>query len=82
MQAVSHLVKESLPNYLKDLPIPDSVLGKNLCCGSCNRYGIRCLFLPRNPGWVKKSRFGSGSGMNKSDHISESLETIFLVKNS
>jgi hypothetical protein len=28
MQAVSHLVKESLPNYLRDLPIPDSVLGK------------------------------------------------------
>ncbi len=29
MQAVSHLVKESLPNYLKDLPIPDSVLGRS-----------------------------------------------------
>jgi len=29
MQAVSHLVKESLPNYLRDLPIPDSILGKN-----------------------------------------------------
>lgn len=27
MQAVSHLVKESLPNYLRDLPIPESVLG-------------------------------------------------------
>jgi len=27
MNAVSHLVKESLPNYLKNLPIPDSVLG-------------------------------------------------------
>jgi hypothetical protein len=30
-----------------------------------------------DPGWVKKS--GSGSGMNNPDHISESLETIFLV---
>jgi hypothetical protein len=29
----------------------------------------------RDPGWVKKSR--SGSGMNNPDHISESLETIF-----
>ncbi len=42
MQAVSHLVKESLPNYLKDLPIPDSVLGKNQCYG----YGIRSIFDP------------------------------------
>jgi hypothetical protein len=32
----------------------------------------------RNPGWVKKSR--SGSGMNIPDHISVSLETIFEVK--
>jgi hypothetical protein len=41
--------------------------------------GIRCLFLTtwiRDTGWVKKS----GSGMNKPDHISESLETIFWVK--
>jgi hypothetical protein len=28
----------------------------------------------------KKSRSGSGSGMNIPDHISESLETIFGVK--
>ena len=27
MNAVSHLVKESLPNYLHNLPIPDSFLG-------------------------------------------------------
>ncbi len=33
----------------------------------------------RNPGWIKKSR--SGSGMNILNHISESLETIFRVKN-
>jgi hypothetical protein len=32
----------------------------------------------RDPGWVKKS--GSGSGMNKPDHISESFRTIFWVK--
>jgi hypothetical protein len=44
------------------------------CCGS----GIRCLFDPwiRDPGWAKISR--SGSGMNISDHISESLETVFF----
>jgi hypothetical protein len=38
------------------------------CCGS----GIRCLFDPwiRDPGWVKTK---SGA-----DHISESLEIIFL----
>ncbi len=49
---------------------------KNQCCGS----GIRCPFDPwiRDPGWVKK--LGSGSRMNNSDHISESLETIFCVK--
>ncbi len=37
-------------------------------------------FWPRDPefGMVKKS--GSGSGMNKSDHISESLETILGLK--
>jgi hypothetical protein len=28
----------------------------------------------RDPGWVKKSR----SGINNQDHISESLETIFV----
>jgi len=27
MQAVSHLVKDVLPSYLHDLPIPDSILG-------------------------------------------------------
>jgi hypothetical protein len=44
--------------------------------------GIRCFFEPliRDPGWTKKSR--SGSRMNIPDHISESLETIFWVKNT
>jgi hypothetical protein len=45
---------------------------------------IWCLFdlWIRNPGsrMGKKSRFGSGSGMNILDHISESLEPIFWVK--
>ncbi len=45
------------------------------CCGSGS--GIRCLF---NPGIGKKSR--SESGMNIPDHIFESLETIFWVKNT
>jgi hypothetical protein len=42
--------------------------------------GTRCLFEPwiRDPEWVKK--FGSGSGMNNLEHISESLKTIFRVK--
>ena len=27
MNCVSHLVKESIPNYLHNLPIPDTILG-------------------------------------------------------
>jgi len=27
MQVISHIVKESLPNYLANLPIPDSIIG-------------------------------------------------------
>jgi E3 ubiquitin-protein ligase HECTD1 len=42
--------------------------------GSC------AFFDPRDPGWVKKSR--SGSGLNIPDHISENLEIIFWVKNT
>jgi|LakMenEpi03Aug12_release.lakeMendotaPanAssembly.Ray.scaffolds.fasta_scaffold3413774_1 hypothetical protein len=34
----------------------------------------------RDPGWVKKSK--PGSEMNIPDHNSESLETIFWVKNT
>ncbi len=39
-------------------------------------------FLTRDPGWEKSQDLdqGSGSGMNKPDHISESLGTIFWVK--
>ncbi len=50
------------------------------CCGPGS--GIRCFFDPwiRDPGWVKKC--GSGSGVNNPDHISESLETISLGKNT
>jgi hypothetical protein len=43
--------------------------------------GIRIRDLvpfPQDPGSGKK--FGSGSGMNNPNHISESLETIFWVK--
>jgi hypothetical protein len=50
------------------------------CSGS--EYGIRCLFDPwiQDPGsgMGKKSR--SGSGINIPNHISESLETIFVSK--
>ncbi len=42
------------------------------------RDGIRCLFNPLDPGWVKTPK--SGSGKNIPDHISESLETIFCIK--
>jgi hypothetical protein len=62
MQAVSHLVKESLPNYLKDLPIPDSILGKNLCCGSV--YGIWNLSDPGSG--IEK--FGSGINIQNPQH--------------
>jgi hypothetical protein len=34
----------------------------------------------RDPGWVKNQDPNPGSGMNNPDHISESLETIYLVK--
>jgi hypothetical protein len=45
------------------------------------RIRIRCLFDPwiRDPGWVKKSGFGSG--MNNPDHISESLEAWVKILN-
>jgi hypothetical protein len=35
---------------------------------------------PLDLGWVKNQDPDSASGMNNPDHISESLETIFLVK--
>ncbi len=48
------------------------------CCGS----GILCPFDPwiRDLGWVKNqdTNPGSGSEMNNPDHISESLETIWV----
>jgi hypothetical protein len=52
---------------------------KMQCCESASR--IRCLFDPwsRDPGWVIKSK--PRSEMNIPDHNSESLETIFWVKN-
>ncbi len=37
---------------------------------------------PRDPGWVKNQDPDPGSGMNIPDHISESFETIFWVKNT
>jgi hypothetical protein len=39
-------------------------------------------FWPRDPGWVKNQDLdpGSRSGMNNTDHISESLDTFFWVK--
>jgi hypothetical protein len=47
------------------------------CCGS----GIRCLINPciRDLGFEIGKKSGSGSGMNKQDHISDSLETVFWV---
>jgi hypothetical protein len=43
------------------------------------RIRIRCFFdsCVRDPGWKK-----SGPGMNIPDYLSESLETVFRVKNT
>jgi hypothetical protein len=50
-----------------------------LCCGSA----IRCLFDPwiRRFGMGKKSR-SRGCDKHSTDHISDSLETMFWVKNT
>ncbi len=58
-------------NYTK-LMLPQKQ-SQRQCCVSGS--GIRCIFDPwiRDPGWVKNQD-------NISDHISESLETIFWVK--
>ncbi len=50
------------------------------CCWS--GFGIRCLFDPwiLDTGSEMGKNSGSGSGKNKPDHISESLETTFWVK--
>jgi hypothetical protein len=45
------------------------------CCGS----GIRCLFDPRDPGWVENQDPDPGFGMNIPDHISKCLEQFFWV---
>jgi hypothetical protein len=52
------------------------------CCGY--GFGIWCLFDPwsRDPERVKNQDPDTGSGMNIPDHISESLETIFWVRNT
>jgi hypothetical protein len=39
-------------------------------------------FLPLDPGSGKGKKTRSGSGMNIPDLISESLETVFWVKNT
>jgi hypothetical protein len=39
-------------------------------------------FRPLDPGWVNNQDPGSGPGISNPDHISESLETIFGVKNT
>jgi hypothetical protein len=39
-------------------------------------------FLTPGSGMGKKSRYRYGSGMNILDHISESVETIFWVRNT
>ncbi len=49
----------------------------NQCCRSVSGIRDRLPFGPLDPGWVWKSR--SGSGMYIPEHISESLETIFWV---
>jgi hypothetical protein len=59
------------------------VLPNYQCCGSGS--GI-CFFLPSNPGSRCGIRAGKNpdprSGMNILDNFSESLETVFRVKNT
>ena len=58
-----------------------SSVGSNL--GLTHSYHSSLLVLPiriRDPRWVKNKY--PGSGMNIPGHISESLETIFWVKNT
>jgi hypothetical protein len=43
--------------------------------------GIQCLLKPLDPGFGMGKKSKSKSGMNIPHHISESLETIFCVKN-
>jgi hypothetical protein len=43
-----------------------------------NRYCFRSSVADPNPGSGKDKKSGSGSEMNNPDHISESLEIIFL----
>jgi hypothetical protein len=65
-----------------------SVVSDLIVCGSVGDpdpgSGIRCLFdsCIRDPGCVNNQDPDPGSGMNISDHISESLETVFWVKNT
>jgi hypothetical protein len=47
----------------------------NAVCGS----GIRCLFDPLYPGWVKKIKMRIRD-VHIPDHVSEGLEKIFWVK--
>jgi hypothetical protein len=47
--------------------------------GAVLRIRDPVLFKPLDPGWRKKK---SGSGMNIPDHLSESLETVFWVKDT
>jgi hypothetical protein len=53
---------------------PDS---RSQCC----RSGIRCLFDPQDPGSGMGKKPKSGPKINIPYHISESLETIFGLKN-
>jgi hypothetical protein len=61
---------------------PRQGLNQLSCCSVPAGSGIRCLFDPwlRDPGSGMGKKSGSGSEVNNPDHISESLETIFLAK--
>jgi hypothetical protein len=39
-------------------------------------------FWPRDPGWVKNQDPAPGWTLNNQNHISESIKTIFWVKNT
>jgi hypothetical protein len=49
-------------------------------CGSGSGSWDPMAFWHLDPGCVKNQDSGYGSGMKNPDHISESLETVFLIK--
>ncbi len=60
-------------------PATTKYVTNNVCAAL---YNILLPIPIRDPGWVKNQERDPGYGMKFHDHISESLETIFWVKNT